>query len=88
MERQRQRGREEEQSEAEPWRPAASLSPGDDLDSRQYLHSPVEVLPVGQGCHTTYLGAELGIFIAGGFQRNGKRVRWLPLGENFSTDQT
>ena len=22
------------------------------------------------------------MFIAGGFQRNGKRVRWLPLGEN------
>ena len=24
--------------------------------------------------------AELGLFIAGGFQRNGRRVRWLPLG--------
>ena len=23
------------------------------------------MLPVGQGCHTTYLGAELGMFIAG-----------------------
>ena len=26
---------------------------------------PPKVLPVGQGCHTTYLGAELGMFIAG-----------------------
>ena len=26
---------------------------------------PPKVLPVGQGCHTTYLGAELGVFIAG-----------------------
>jgi len=41
---------------------------------------PPKVLPVGQGCHTTYLGAELGMFIAGGFQRNGRRVKWLPLG--------
>ena len=41
---------------------------------------PPRVLPVGQGCHVTYLGAELGMFIAGGFQRNGRRVRWLPLG--------
>ena len=41
---------------------------------------PPRVLPVGQGCHITYLGAELGMFIAGGFQRNGRRVRWLPLG--------
>ena len=41
---------------------------------------PPKVLGVGQGCHTTYLGAELGLFMAGGFQRNGRRVRWMPLG--------
>ena len=28
----------------------------------------------------TQLGGELGMFIAGGFQRSGRRVRWLPLG--------
>ena len=33
-----------------------------------------------QGCHVTQLGGELGMFIAGGFQRSGRRVRWLPLG--------
>ena len=39
-----------------------------------------KVRPVGQGCYTTKLGDEVGLFIAGGFQGNGRRVRWLPVG--------
>ena len=40
--------------------------------------------PPGQGCHTvtchtTYLRVKLVVIIARGFQRNGRRVRWLPL---------
>jgi len=38
-----------------------------------------KVLPVGQGCYTTNIGSELGLFVAGGFQGSGKRVKWLPL---------
>jgi len=38
-----------------------------------------KVRPVGQGCHATKVGSEMGLFIAGGFQGNGKRVKWLPL---------
>jgi len=41
---------------------------------------PAKVRPVGQGCYTTDIGSELGLFVAGGFQGNGKRVKWLPLG--------
>lgn len=40
---------------------------------------PPKVRPVGQGCHTTHIGSELGLFIAGGFQGSGKRVKWLPM---------
>ena len=34
---------------------------------------------MGQGCLTTALGGEEGVFVAGGFMGSGRRVRWLPV---------